>query len=140
MIHFYNKNREMIMLLHDFSFDNREEQVMKFSADISFAFYKASQIIEDFEWYIEMFLTDLQLLYNEKKNSARFIPIERQIEIYLKRCDEFGHIDVSIKLNDFDIDQTMYESSLIANYRIDQSFLPELIKEFSEVVKRAKHN
>ena len=66
--------------------------------------------------------------------------LERQIEIYLKRCDEFGHIDVSIKLNHFDIDQTMYESSLIVNYRIDQSFLPELIKEFSEVVKRAKHN
>lgn len=57
MIHFYNKNREMIMLLHDFSFDNREEQVMKFSADISFAFYKASQIIEDFEWYIEYNIT-----------------------------------------------------------------------------------
>lgn len=45
------------MLLHDFSFDNREEQVMKFSADISFAFYKASRIVEDFEWYIEYNIT-----------------------------------------------------------------------------------
>jgi len=123
------------MELYDFSFDNKQEQGIKFSANISFAFYKATQDIEDYKIYLESFLQELKFLYENKRITAQFIPIERQIEIYFKQCDEFGHIDISIKLNHFDIDYTMYESNLIINYKIDQSFLPELIKEIEAVMK-----
>jgi hypothetical protein len=135
MIHFYDKNRKVVMELSSFSFDNEQEQGIKFFADVSYAFYKASRYIKDYKVYFESFLKELELLYDNKTKIAQFIPIERQIEIYFKQCDEFGHIDVSIKLNYFDIDYTMHGSTLSINYTIDQSFLPELIDEIDRVVK-----
>jgi hypothetical protein len=136
MVHFYNKNREVVMKLYDFSFDNKYEQVVNFSVDISYVFYKASQNIEDYKVYFESFLQELKMLCDNERTVAQFIPIERQIEIYLKQSDEFGHIEVSIKLNHFDIDYMIYESTLIINYGIDQSFLPELIEEISAVIEQ----
>ena len=124
------------MGLSRFSFDNEQEQGIKFFANVSYVFYKASRHIEDYKVFFESFLNELELLYDNKTKIAQFIPIERQIEIYFKQCDEFGHIDVSIKLNYFDIDYTMYESTLSINYKIDQSFLPELIEEISTVLAR----
>jgi hypothetical protein len=56
MIHFYNKNREVVMELYDFSFDNEQEQRMNFVVNISFAFYEASRDIEDNKVYLESFL------------------------------------------------------------------------------------
>ena len=41
MIHFYDKSRKLVMGLSDFSFDNGEEQKIRFSSSISYAFYKA---------------------------------------------------------------------------------------------------
>jgi hypothetical protein len=136
MVHFYNKNREVMMKLYNFSFDNKQEQIAKFSAGISFAFYTALQDIEVYKVYLESFLQELELLYDNKRKVAQFIPIERQLEIYFKRYDGVGHIHVSIKLNHFDIDDMIFESTLTLNYKIDQSFLPELIEEISEVIKQ----
>ena len=79
----------------------------------------------------------MNLLYANKIKIAQFLPIEKQIEIYFKQI-EFGYIAVSIKLNYLDFDNfthNMYESMLVINYEIDQSFLPELIKEISDVIK-----
>jgi hypothetical protein len=42
---------------------------------------------------------------------------------------EYGHILVTIKLNYQDIDMIAFESMLSIQYKIDQSFLPELIRE-----------
>jgi len=134
MIHFYNKDREVVMELYDFSFDNKQEQGIKFFANISFAFYKVSLYIENYKVYFESFLKELELLYDNKIMIAQFIPIERQLEFIFKKC-EFGHIDVSLELNHFNMDYRMYHSMLIINYEIDQSFLPELIGEISKVVK-----
>jgi hypothetical protein len=134
MIHFYDKNRKVVMKLYDFSSNNGQEPTIKFSVDISYLFYKAFHIIEDYKVYFESFLEELNLLYENKTMIAQFIPIERQLEIYFKQV-EFGHIDVCVKLNDFYIDYTMYQSTLIINYNIDQSFLPELIGEISAVLQ-----
>ena len=136
MIHFYNRSREVVMELYDFSSDNEQEQGIKFFANVSYAFYKASRHIEDYKVYFESFLKELELLYDNKTKAAQFIPIERQIEIYFKQL-EFGHIAVSIKLNYLNFDNfthNMYESMLVINYEIDQSFLPELIGEISAVL------
>lgn len=130
MIHFYDKNRKVVMELSNFSFDNEQEQRIKFSSNISYAFYKTSRNIEDYKVYFEKFLKELNLLYANKIKIAQFLPIEKQIE--------FGYIAVSIKLNYLDFDNfthNMYESMLVINYEIDQSFLPELIKEISDVIK-----
>ncbi len=137
MIHFYDKNRKVVMELSNFSFDNEQEQRIKFSSNISYAFYKTSRNIEDYKVYFEKFLKELNLLYANKIKIAQFLPIEKQIEIYFKQI-EFGYIAVSIKLNYLDFDNfthNMYESMLVINYEIDQSFLPELIKEISDVIK-----
>lgn len=135
-IHFYDKNRKLVMELSNFSFDNEEEQKIRFSSSISYAFYKALRDIEDFSFCFEDFLKELNLLNENKIKIAKFRPIERQLEIYFKQL-EFGNIAATIKLNYLDFDNSthdMYESILVINYGIDQSFLPELIDEISAVL------
>lgn len=136
MIHFYDKNRKVVMKLFKFSFDDEQEQKIRFSSSISYAPYKAFQYIEDYKVYFEDFLKELNLLNENKIKIAQFRPIERQLEIYFKQL-EFGRIAVSIKLNYLDSDNfthDMYESMLAINYEIDQSFLTELIGEISAVL------
>lgn len=136
MIHFYDKNRNIVIKLYDFSFNEQEEPRIKFSSIISYSFYKASRKIEDYKSCLEAFLKELNLLYENKIEIALFVPLERQLEIYFKKL-EFGQITVSIRLNNLDFDNTshhLYESKLEINYEIDQSFLPELIDEISAVV------
>jgi hypothetical protein len=136
MMHFYDKSRKLVMELSDFSFDNEEEQKIRFSSSISYAFYKALRNIEDYRICFENFLKELNLLYENKIKIAKFQPIERQLEIYFKQL-EFGNIAATIKLNYLDFDNSshnMYESMLVINYGIDQSFLPELIDEVSAVL------
>jgi len=135
-IHFYDKNRKLVMELSNFSFDNEEEQKIRFSSSISYSFYKALRDIEDYSICFENFLKELNLLYENKIKIAQFRPIERQLEIYFKQL-EFGNIAATIKLNYLDFDNSthnMYESMLVINYGIDQSFLPELIEEISAVL------
>lgn len=125
------------MKLSNFSFDNEQEQRIRFSSSISYAFYEALRDIEDYKIYFENFLKELNLLYVNKINIAQFRPIERQLEFYFKQL-ELGHIAVSITLNYLDFDNSthnMYESMLMINYEIDQSFLPELIEEISTVLR-----
>jgi len=136
MIHFYDKSRKLVMELSDFSFDNEEEQKIRFSSSISYSFYRALRDIEDYSICFENFLKELNLLYENKIKIAQFLPIERQLEIYFKQL-EFGNIVATIKLNYLDFDNSthdMYESMLVINYGIDQSFLPELIDEISAVL------
>ena len=78
-------------------------------------------------------MNELNLLYEGKIELAKFVPIERELEIYFRQLD-FGHILGTIKVNRFDIDDIMLESTLIIQYKIDQSFLPELIQKFSAVL------
>ncbi len=136
MIHFYDKNRNIVMKLFDFSFNEQEEPRIKFSSIISYSFYKASREIEDYKICLEAFLKELNLLYANKIEIAQFFPLERQLEIYFRKL-EFGQISVSIRLNNVDFDNfthNLYESKLEINYEIDQSFLPELIDEISTVI------
>ena len=124
------------MELSNFSFDDEQEQKIRFSSSISYAPYKAFQYIEDYKVYFEDLLKELNLLYLNKIKIAKFRPIERQLEIYLKQLD-FGSIAVSIRLNYLDVDNfshSMYESALEINYEIEQSFLPELIADISAVL------
>ena len=135
-IHFYDRDRKLVMELSNFSFDNEEEQKIRFSSSISYAFYKALRDIEDYRICFEDFLKELNLLYENKIKIAKFQPIERQLEIYFKQL-EFGNIAATIRLNYLDFDNSthyMYESMLVINYGIDQSFLPELIDEISAVL------
>ena len=136
MMHFYDKSRKLVMELSDFSFDNEEEQKIRFSSSISYSFYRALRDIEDYSICFENFLKELNLLYENKIKIAKFQPIERQLEVYFKQL-EFGNIAATIKLNYLDFDNSthdMYESMLVINYGIDQSFLPELIDEISAVL------
>jgi hypothetical protein len=135
MVHFYDKNRKLVMKLYDFSSSSGQEPTtIKFSVDISYLLFKAFHVVEDYKVYFESFLEELNLLYENKRKIAQFSPIEMQLEIYFKQV-EYGHIDVRITLNDFHIDYTMYQSTLTINYSIDQSFLPELMREISIVLK-----
>ena len=136
-IHFYDRDRKPVMELSNFSFDNEEEQKIRFSSSISYSFYRAMRDINDYRICFENFLKELNLLYENKIKIAKFRPIERQLEVYFKQL-EFGNIATTIKMNYLDFDNSthdMYESMLVINYGIDQSFLPELIDEVSAVLE-----
>ena len=133
MITFYDRERKPIMVLSDFSFNNETIPSIHFSVNISYFFYKVSREIENYKVYFDDFLNELNLLYEGKIELAKFVPIERELEIYFRQLD-FGHILGTIKVNRFDIDDIMLESTLIIQYKIDQSFLPELIQKFSAVL------
>lgn len=133
MITFYDRERKPIMVLSDFSFNNETIPTIHFSVNISYFFYKVSREIENYKVYFDDFLNELNLLYEGKIELAKFVPIERELEIYFRQLD-FGHILGKIKVNRFDIDDIMLESTLSIQYKIDQSFLPELIQKFSAVL------
>ena len=120
------------MVLHDFLRSNELEPKISFYADVSYTFYKASRKIEDYKAYFDQFLNELRMLYDAKTKIAQFVPIERELEIYFKQM-EYGHILTNIKLNYFNPDN-MLQSTLSIQYEIDQSFLPELIKEINAVI------
>ena len=129
MITFYDRERKPIMVLSDFSFNNETIPSIHFSVNISYFFYRVSREIENYKVYFD----ELNLLYEGKIELAKFFPIERELEIYFRQLD-FGHILGTIKVNRFDIDDIMLESTLSIQYKIDQSFLPELIQKFSAVL------
>ena len=133
MIQFYNKNREVVMVLHDFLIDNESETKLSFFVDISFSFYKASREIKDYKVYFDKFLEELKMLYEDKIKTAQFIPIQRELEIYFEKMN-FGYILATIKMNYFNLDEVMLQSTLSIQYNIDQSFLPELIDEINAVI------
>ena len=133
MITFYDRERKPIMVLSDFSFNNETIPSIHFSVNISYFFYRVSREIENYKVYFDDFLNELNLLYEGKIELAKFVPIERELEIYFRQLD-FGHSLGTIKLNRFDIDDIMLESTLSIQYKIDQSFLPELIQKFSAVL------
>ena len=133
MITFYDRERKPIMVLSDFSFNNETIPTIHFSVNISYFFYKVSREIENYKVYFDDFLNELNLLYEGKIELAKFVPIERELEIYFRQLD-FCHILGTIKVNRFDIDDIMLESTLSIQYKIDQSFLPELIQKFSAVL------
>ena len=116
-----------------FASDNEIETRLKFSANISYAIYTAKREVDDFKIYFTNFLNELKLLYDNKIETAQYVPLERGIEIYFKRL-ELGHIIVTIKLNHSVPDYVLCDSSLIIQYEIDQSFLPELIQEIEAVI------
>lgn len=121
------------MKLTDFASDNEIEKRLKFSASISYAIYTAKRGVVDFKIYFVNFLNELKLLYDNKVETAQYVPLEREIEIYFKQL-ELGHIVVTIKLNHSVPDYVLCDSSLIIQYEIDQSFLPELIQEIETVI------
>ena len=133
MITFYDRERKPIIILSDFSFNNETIPTIHFSVNISYFFYKVSREIENYKVYFDDFLNELNLLYEGKIELAKFVPIERELKIYFRQLD-FGHILGTIKVNRFDIDDIMLESTLSIQYKIDQSFLPELIQKFSAVL------
>ena len=133
MITFYDKNRKTVLKLNDFSSDNEIETRIKFYATISYAFYTATRDCEDFKVYLEKFSNELKLLYNREIETAQFVPLERQIEIYFKQI-EFGNILATIKLNYLVTEYIKYDSSLVIQYESDQSFIPDLIAEINSVL------
>ena len=111
MITFYDRERKPIMVLSDFSFNNETIPTIHFSVNISYFFYKVSREIENYKVYFDDFLNELNLLCEGKIELAKFVLIERELEIYFRQFD-FGHILGTIKVNCFDIDDIMLESTL----------------------------
>ena len=121
------------MSLSHFSLDHTLEPTIKFSVNISYVFYKASVDIEDYKICFKTFNKELELFYDNKIEMAQLILVGKQLEIYFKQLD-FGHILVTIKLNHFDIDYITCISTLVIQYEIDQSFIPDLITEINAIL------
>ena len=132
IIHFYDKQRKAIMSFSKFDFQINEpdfHNVILFEIDINYSFFQAYISTECLDIDLKNLLIDLQKLYNMEIEKMSFIQtIEKNIEMHFK-LTESGHIEIKAQLRNH-IDKAI----LHFEYEIDQSFLPELMKEIKTVI------
>ena len=81
MVHFYNKQRHLVMLLSDFAINSEEEPVLSFNVEISYAGFTYSSSITGFKYLFDLFKTELVELNERKRNTASLVLTERQLGI-----------------------------------------------------------
>ena len=125
-INFYDKERDLIMQFKDFQFLWIEEpKFVTFTGIVNFDFFNLETKFEaEEECDFKDFLLSLEKIYNREQKYASFNPLSPKIRIEL--FEDLGQIEVKV-----DISNDLSTGNLQFEYAIDQSFLPELIKEIS---------
>jgi hypothetical protein len=120
------------MLFSDFSFSiNSGINKVFFNVDISYDFFKAKTTLESEKMDFDHFLLELSELYNMKIKTCCFSPfIERTFNMKFELL-EYGHIKILVELYN-----QLYNAKLVFEYEIDQSFLPELMREIDITVNK----
>ena len=132
MIHFYDKHRTLVMTLERTQIKQDVVPIWEFDIKIAYKYFSASLTVGDLCGSFETFKNELSDFYNGKRCSANITLIERELEICFYKENE--QMICKIQSNHFEMDNTMCHSSLIINYEMDKSFLPELINEFDEEI------
>ncbi|GHT79720.1 hypothetical protein AGMMS50262_23740 [Bacteroidia bacterium] len=124
-IHFYNKERNTVIELINLRFDKHLTNTVfvYFKGKINFDFFCLETDFEAEVFDFEDLLVSLRLMYEGKRKSANFNPLSPKIMIKFEFHD-CGHILVKSRISN-DIATCCLEFE----YEIDQSFLPELIRE-----------
>jgi hypothetical protein len=129
-IHFYNKERNVIIEFTNFRFDKNLTNTVfvYFKGKVNIDFFHLETDFEAEVFDFEDLLSSLKLMYEGKRKSANFNPLSSKIII------RFDFLDYSHILVTGTIVNDMATCCLEFKYEIDQSFLPELIQEIKSVI------
>lgn len=131
VINFYDKERHLIMQFKDIQFSRDEIlQIVTFTGVVDFDFFHLETNFEAEEYDFKKLLLSLEKMYQREQRYITFNPLSGKITI--KLTEEMGQVGVQVK-----ICNTLSTGELEFEYGIDQSFLPELIKEINTVMKES---
>jgi hypothetical protein len=88
--------------------------------------YKAAFMLYDFR----VFRDGLKLIYNDLNGVAKFVSLEKQLEIDIKG-DGFGHFVA----DGIAMEQVGYGNELRFQLNLDQTYIPMLIKQLDGVIE-----
>lgn len=135
MIHFYDKHRRLVMSISNFTLQQKKVVMMSFSVNISYDSFLHSAVIEDYPYLFEQFRNELEELYVCQRTKVSFALTERQLCLDFE-YREYGQIFCALHVDHYDLADEMYHSSLHIEFGLDQSFLPELIREFDVLIEQ----
>jgi hypothetical protein len=132
IVNFYNKEKHLLMQFKDFQF-NRDEvlQIVTFAGIVDFDFFHLETNFEAEEYDFRNLLLSLEKMHKREQKYVTFNPLSGKIII--KLTAEMGQIDVKVEIHN-----TLSTCKLEFKYSIDQSFIPELVKEIDAVMKYNK--
>ena len=132
-IHFYEKNRNLVMSFSEFTTQNNSvDDIIYFQIKINYAFFNVNTKIECEKIAFENLSKNLQNIYEGKSHSATFNHMERQLTMKFDLL-EHGQIKVTIEFSQYIFYDNICKAVLQFEYMIDQSFLLELIEEINTV-------
>ncbi|HNX43402.1 MAG TPA: hypothetical protein PLJ84_07150 [Bacteroidales bacterium] len=129
-INFYDKERNLIIQLKDFQFVKTEAlKIVTFKGKVDFDFFHIETNFEAEEYDFTNLQLSLEKMYNGEQNYISFNPFSGKLT--LKLSEEGSQIKIKGEVyND------LSTCKLEFKYNIDQSFIPELIKELKEMMMR----
>jgi hypothetical protein len=128
-VNFFDKERNLIMQFKDFRFMTTEAlNIVTFMGKVDFDFFHLETNFEVEEFDLKNLLLLLEKMHNREQKYITFNPLSGKIIIRLSEDD--GQINVK-----GEIYNEMSTCKLEFKYDIDQSFIPDLIKEIEIVMK-----
>ncbi|HPA13319.1 MAG: hypothetical protein KA023_10120 [Bacteroidales bacterium] len=128
-INFKNNEGILLMRFSEFSFHDSAIKRVCFEIDVNYDFFKAKTQVESERFDFEDLIIGLNKIYQREWKSIGFSPIEKQFSMQFD-LQENGQINVHVKLNN-----PMFTGKFEFKYVIDQTFIPELIKEIETAIK-----
>ena len=128
-IHFKDTRGVQIMKFSEFSFPESSIKKVRFTVAINYDFFKARTIVESEKFDFEDLITGLNKIYKKEWKSVGFHLIEKQFTMRFD-SEETGYIKACIKLSN-----RMFTGTLEIAYIMDQTFIPELIREVEDATE-----
>jgi hypothetical protein len=128
-VNFFDKERNLLMQFKDFRFMTTEAlKIVTFMGKVDFDFFHLETYFEVEEFDLKNLLLLLEKMYNREQKYITFNPLSGKIIIRLSEDD--GQINVKVEIYN-----EMSTCKLEFKYDIDQSFIPDLIKEIEVAMK-----
>jgi hypothetical protein len=126
-INFYDKKGNLLIQFYSFQFIKTEAlKIITFIGKVDFDFFHFETKFQAEEYDFRNLLISLKKMYNGQLNYISFNPLYGKILVNF--AEEKGQIEVNIEISN-----ELSTGKLEFKYDIDQSFIPELIKEIENL-------
>jgi len=127
-IHFYNNKRDKIISLKDFHHTSNNNERVFFNVNIKTTLFVLDICTEsEISDFID-FRNGLKKIYSHDLNNIYFSPLGGDIQIHVTNIE--NELQWKCEIHD-----NMFTQQIEISYTYDQSFLPELINELSDVLQ-----
>lgn len=127
-INFFDKNRILLIQFSGFRFVRTQAlKLVYFDGKVNFDFFHVDTSFECEVYDLNAFLISLIKMYDNQQKQALFHPLSGNIIIRMEQKNQDIKVSCLISNN-------LNTGNLEFSYFIDQSFLPELIKEIETIL------